>query len=175
MDEVLTGIGERAGGDVAPTVLSVSMAQFPSLLGETFGPSDWHEITQDDIDEFAHVSGDYNPIHTDVDYARRSPYGERIAHGLLTLSRMVPMLRQVFSVSDAALRINYGLDRVRFPAAVRAGDRIRLRGEVKSITEFPGGWQAVLSLAYELEDSVKPACVADWVARYYRDSAESVG
>lgn len=149
------------------TVLSASMAQVPLLPGETFGPSAWHEIAQQDIDDFADVSGDHNPIHVDHDFAARSPYGERIAHGLLTLSRMVPMLREVFSIPDATLRINYGLNRVRFPAAVRAGDRIRLRGEVKEATEIPGGWQLVLSLAYELEGSTKPACVADWVARYY--------
>lgn len=152
---------------VSETALSASMVQVPSLLGETFGPSGWNEITQSDIDDFADVSGDHNPIHVDDEFASRSPYGERIAHGLLTLSRMVPMLREVFSIPDATLRINYGLNRVRFPAAVRAGDRIRLRGEVKKATEIPGGWQLVLSLAYELEGSTKPACVADWVARYY--------
>lgn len=149
------------------TALSASMAQVPSLLGETFGPSGWNEIRQSDIDDFAEVSGDHNPIHVDREFAASSPYGERIAHGLLTLSRMVPMLREVFSIPDATLRINYGLNRVRFPAAVRAGDRIRLRGEVKEATEIVGGWQLVLSLAYELEGSKKPACVADWVARYY--------
>jgi acyl dehydratase len=164
---------ETADDPFPPTFLSATMLQFPSLLGATFGPSPWHVITQQDIDDFAEVSGDHNPIHIDAAYAEASPYGGRIAHGLLTLSRMVPMLRQVFSISDATLRINYGLDRVRFPAAVRAGDRIRLRGEVKSIAEFPGGFQTVLSLAYELEDSVKPACVADWVARYYRATQDA--
>ena len=148
------------------TALSASMVQVPNLLGETFGPSSWHVIDQHDIDAFADVSGDHNPIHVDAAYAAASVYGDRIAHGLLTLSRMVPMLREVFAITDANLRINYGLDRVRFPAAVRSGDRIRLRGEVKQVTAIPGGWQLVLSLAYELDGSTKPACVADWVARY---------
>jgi acyl dehydratase len=149
------------------TTLAVSMAQVPSILGATFGPSPWNEIHQRDIDDFAAVSGDHNPILLDAEYAASSTYGERIAPGLLTLSRMVPMLREVFSIADANLRINYGLNYLRFPAPVRAGDRIRLRGEVKEITEITGGWQLVLSIAYELEGSSKPACVADWVAHYY--------
>lgn len=168
MSSGLLDENESPSTEAPSTALSATMAQFPSLLGETFGPSRWHEITKQDIDDFAQVSLDDNPIHTDQEYAEASPYGQPIAHGLLTLSRIVPMLRQVFSITDADLRINYGFDRVRFPAAVRAGDRIRLRGEVKTLTEVPDGWQAVLSLAYELENSVKPACVADWVARYYR-------
>lgn len=150
-----------------PETLAVSMAQVPTLLGITFGPSEWHEISRTDIEAFAAVSGGHNPVVIDAEYAASSPYGERIAHGLLTLSRMAPLLRQVFSITDANLRINYGLNYVRFPAAVRAGNRIRLRGEVKDITEISGGWQLVLSLAFELEGSAKPACVADWVAHYY--------
>jgi len=161
---------DRELPEVSRRALSATMAQFPLLLGETFGPSGWHVISQQDIDDFAGVSQDDNPIHVNKEFAAASTYGQPIAHGLLTLARMVPMLRQVFSITDATLRINYGLDRVRFPAAVRAGDRIRLRGEVKTVTEVPGGWQAVLSLAYELENSVKPACVADWVARYYLEA-----
>lgn len=149
------------------TALAASMAQVPSLLGETFGPSAWHEIRQQDIDDFAAVSGDDNPVLIDAEYAASSPYGERIAHGLLTLSRMVPMLREVFSIADANLRINYGMNYVRFPAAVRGGDRVRLRGEVKEVTEISGGWQVVLSIAFELDGSVKPACVADWIGHYY--------
>lgn len=149
------------------TALSVSLDDVQAFAGETFGPSAWYQVTQRDIAGFGDVTGDHNPIHVDAAYAAASRYGGTIAHGLLTLSLMVPMLREIFSITDASLRINYGLNRVRFPAAVSAGARIRLRGEIKEVSDIPDGKQVVLALAHELEGSTKPACVADLVALYY--------
>lgn len=149
-------------------MLTTSLAEVDSLQGRTFGPSSWYDVAQSAIDDFADVTDDHNPVHVDPTAAASSPYGGRIAHGLLTLSLMTPMLREIWSIPDASLRINYGLDRVRFPAAVPAGGRIRLRGEVKSTEKVPDGRQVVLALAFELEGSMKPACVADFIGRYYR-------
>ncbi|GAA4415976.1 3-hydroxyacyl-thioester dehydratase HtdZ [Georgenia halophila] len=148
-------------------VLTAPVSQVGTLEGAAFGPSSWREIGQDDVDVFARLTGDDNPIHVDADAAARSPYGTRIAHGLLTLSFVVPMLREVFSVTGASTGIVYGLNRVRFPAAVPAGARVRIRGQVAEVTEVSGGWQAVLSLTYEVEGNEKPACVAEFVLRYY--------
>jgi acyl dehydratase len=147
--------------------LSVPVDKMATLEGAMFGPSSWHEISQDDIDVFARLTGDDNPIHVDADIAAKSPYGTRIAHGLLTLSSVVPMMREVFSVTGASMGINYGLNRVRFPAAVPAGARIRIHGQVTEVTEIPGGWQIVASVTYEVEGGEKPACVAEFVLRYY--------
>ncbi|NEE00480.1 MaoC family dehydratase [Phytoactinopolyspora halotolerans] len=147
--------------------LSVPVDKLETLEGAGFGPSSWREIGQDDIDVFARLTGDDNPIHVDADAAAKSPYGTRIAHGLLTLSCVVPMMREVFSVTGAAMGINYGLNRVRFPAAVPAGARIRIHGQVIEVTEIAGGWQTVVSVTYEVEGGEKPACVAEFVLRYY--------
>ncbi|NDL56467.1 MaoC family dehydratase [Phytoactinopolyspora mesophila] len=148
-------------------ILSTTVDKIETLEGATFGPSSWHVIGQDDIDLFAGLTGDDNPIHVDADVAAKSPYGTRIAHGLLTLSSVVPMMREVFSVTGASMGINYGLNRVRFPAAVPAGARIRIHGQVTEVTEISGGWQLVASVTYEVEGGEKPACVAEFVLRYY--------
>lgn len=148
-------------------VLSVSVDQMGTLAGATFGPSSWRKIAQNDIDDFARLTGDDNPIHVDADFAKESPYGTRIAHGLLTLSAVVPMLREIFSVTGASMGINYGLNKVRFPAPVPTGARIRANGHVAEVSEVPGGYQAVLTLTYEVEGNEKPACVAEFVVRYY--------
>lgn len=149
------------------SVVTVPVGELGSLEGVSFGPSSWREITQDDIDVFARVTGDDNPIHVDEEFAAASPYGTRIAHGLLTLSAVVPMMREVFSVTGASMGINYGLNRVRFPAAVPTGGRVRIQGKITEVTEVTGGWQLVAAVTYELEGGTKPVCVAEFVLRYY--------
>ncbi|KJL36094.1 MaoC family dehydratase [Microbacterium azadirachtae] len=148
--------------------VSVTVEDLPGLEGAEFGPSSWREITQEEVDLYAAVSGDDNPIHIDEDFAAATPFGTRIAHGLLTLSLVVPLMRQVFEVSGASMGINYGMNRVRFPAPVPVGSRIRLRGHVASVTDIGGGWQLEVPVTFEIEGGEKPACVAELVLRYYR-------
>ena len=144
----------------AETRFTTTVTELANNVGTDFGPSSWHVVGQSDVDVYADLTGDRNPIHVDAEYAAASPYRRRIVHGLLTLSMVVPLLREVFSVSDATMRINYGLNRVRFPAPVPAGARVRLVGRVANATPIDGGVQAVLAATFELEGGGKPACVA---------------
>ncbi|HLS49911.1 MAG TPA: MaoC family dehydratase [Actinomycetaceae bacterium] len=150
------------------TKLAVDVEELPSLQGRTFGPSEWREVTQDDINVFAQVTGDDNPIHVDPEFAKETPYGTTIAHGLLTLSLVVPMMRDVFTVTGAGMGINYGLNRLRFPAPVPVGARLRVSGEVTAVNEIKGGWQLETTVTWEVEGGDKPACVAEMLLRYYR-------
>jgi acyl dehydratase len=147
--------------------VSIAVQDLPASQGMRFGPSSWFEITQDDVDAYAAVSRDRNPIHVDAEYAASTPFGTRIAHGLLTLGLVVPLMAEVFEVTGSSMGINYGLNRLRFPAPVPVGSRIRVRGEVAEVTEITGGWQIVTPVAFEVEGTEKPACVADLVLRYY--------
>lgn len=150
------------------TAVSVTIDELPELAGRSFGPSSWHEVTQEEVDLYAKVSGDDNPIHIDADFAAATPFGTRIAHGLLTLSLVVPLMREVFQVTGVGMGINYGMNRVRFPAPVPVGSRIRVHGEVTEVTDVPGGHQLVSAVTFEVEGSAKPACAAELVLRYYR-------
>ncbi len=139
-----------------------------SLAGTAFGPSTWRAIVQEDIDLYAQLSGDDNPIHVDAEAAARSPFGGRIAHGMLTLSMIVPHLREIYRVTGTSTGIVYGFDRIRFPSPVPSGSRIRVRGTVAEVVEVSGGVQVTLSLTFEVEDGAKPAVVADLILRHYR-------
>ncbi len=150
------------------SALTLSVDRLSDAQGRTFGPSAWKTIDQEAVDLFARVTGDHNPIHLDADYAATTPFGTRIAHGLLTLSLVVPHMAEVFEVTDAGMGINYGMNKVRFPAPVPVGSRIRVRGEVRTVTEVAGGWQLEVPVTFEVEDGAKPACVAELVLRYYR-------
>ena len=138
-----------------------------SLLGQTIGPSAWRTVTQEDIDTFAALSGDDQWIHVDVERAKtESPYGTTIAHGNLTLSLVDGFRTELISSTGFALGVNYGWDRVRFPAPVPAGSRVRARAEVASVEEVGGGWwQAVTRFTLEVEGSEKPCFVGDSVTR----------
>lgn len=154
--------------EAAENRLSVTVDQLPELKGADFGPSSWQTITQEDIQQYADVSGDHNPIHTDPQAAAKSPFGTVVAHGYLTLSRVVPLMAEVFEVTELSSGINYGLDKLRFPAPVPAGGRIRIRGTVTEVTEIPGGYQVHADLTWDVEGNDKPACAAKQVLRYYR-------
>jgi acyl dehydratase len=138
-----------------------------SLLGEQIGPSEWREVTQEDINAFADLSGDHQWIHTDVERAKNeSPFGTTVAHGNLTLSMIDGMRLELLSSSGFKLGVNYGWNRVRFPAPVPAGSRIRATAEVTDVEDVGGGWWQVLTrFTVEVEGSDKPACVADSVGR----------
>lgn len=145
-----------------------SIDGLPALAGTSFGPSSWRTVTQDEVDRYAALSGDRNPIHLDPVFAAGTPFGTTIAHGYLTLSFVVPLMAEVFEVTGVGLGINYGLDRVRFPAPLPVGGRVRVRGIVTAVTPIEGGYQVHPSVTFDIEDADKPACVADMVLRYYR-------
>ncbi|MGH2982405.1 MAG: MaoC family dehydratase [Solirubrobacterales bacterium] len=138
------------------------------LLGKQIGPSDWREVTQDDINVFADLSGDHQWIHVDIERAKsESPFGGTIAHGNLTLSLIDGFRQDLISASGFQLGVNYGWNKIRFPAPVPAGARIRASAEVVDLDEVGGGWwQMVTRFTVEVEGSEKPCCVADSVARF---------
>lgn len=144
------------------------LEDLPDLLDTELGPSSWQLITQDDIDVYADLTGDDNPIHVDAQAAAASPYGGRIAHGMLTLSMVVRPLREIYRVSGAGMGIVYGYNRIRFPQAVPAGARIRVSGNIVDVTEIAGGYQVALALTFEVEGAAKPAVAAELVLRHYR-------
>jgi acyl dehydratase len=137
------------------------------LLGQKVGPSEWREVTQEMIDEFAELSGDDQWIHVDVERAKtESPFGTTVAHGNLTLSMIDGFRRGLIASTGFKLGVNYGWNRVRFPAPVPSGSRIRATAEVTEVEHVGGGWwQVVTRFTVEAEGSDKPACVADSVGR----------
>jgi acyl dehydratase len=136
-------------------------------VGQELGVSRWHEVTQEDIDRFADVTGDHQWIHVDVDRARQTPWGGTIAHGYFTLS-LAPMFSyELFALEGFAFAINYGLNRVRFPAPMPVGGRVRMRARLVSADEIPGGAQLVTELTFECDGGEKPVCVAESLGRVY--------
>jgi acyl dehydratase len=137
------------------------------LLGKTVGPGEWREVTQEDIDTFAELCGDDQWIHVDVERAKKeSPFGTTIAHGNLTLSMIDGMRKDLLAWSGFKLGVNYGWNKVRFPAPVPAGAKVRATAEVVEVDEVGGGWwQIVTRFTVEVEGSDKPCCVADSVGR----------
>jgi len=138
-----------------------------ALAGQDLGTGDWLEVTQERINAFADATDDHQWIHVDVERAKNGPFGGTIAHGFLTLSLLVPLSRGLTRFEGIRMAINYGLNRVRFPAPVRAGSRIRARAKNLSIVDVEGGIQVVNEVTVEIEGEPKPACVAEQVARYY--------
>jgi acyl dehydratase len=138
-----------------------------ALLGRTIGPGEWRQVTQDEIDAFARLSGDDQWIHVDVERAKtESPFGTTVAHGNLTLSMIDGLRKDLISSTGFKLGVNYGWNRVRFPAPVPAGSKIRASAEVTDIEDVGGGWwQVITRFTVEVEGSDKPACVADSVGR----------
>src|SRR5436190_17629577 len=137
------------------------------LVGRELGPTDWVEITQEDVDKFADVSRDHQWIHVDRERAgRESPFGTTIAHGNLTLSLVDHFRLQLIQNRGVKLGINYGFDRVRFPSAVPTGSRVRARAEVLSVDDLGDGWwHVVTKFTIEGEGQEKPVCVAESVGR----------
>jgi acyl dehydratase len=139
------------------------------LIGTTIGPGEWRTVTQEDIDAFADITGDHQWIHVDVERAKReSPYGGTIAHGNLTLSIIDGLRAGLIHFTGPRMAINYGWDRVRFPAPVPAGSRVRATAEMITVEDRGDGWwHTVTRFVVEVEGSEKPACVADSVGRAY--------
>jgi len=137
------------------------------LIGKQVGPSEWREVSQEMIDEFAELSGDDQWIHVDVERAKtESPFGTTVAHGNLTLSMIDGFRRDLIASTGFKLGVNYGWNKVRLPAPVPSGSRIRATAEVVEVEDVGGGWwQIVTRFTVEVEGSEKPACVADSVGR----------
>ena len=150
------------------TITTVNgIEELKALVGETAGPSDWREVTQADIDKFADVSGDHQWIHVDVERAKTdSPFGTTIAHGNLTLSMVDGFRDQLFRSEGFKMGVNYGWNKIRFPAPVPSGTRIRASLETLSVNELGDGWyQLVQRWTVEAEGNEKPVCVAESVVR----------
>ena len=146
------------------------IAALKKLEGQELPPTDWLVLTQERIQKFADATEDRQWIHVDEDRAfRESPYGGTIAHGFLTLSLISHFSAQSIRVNrGVGMRINYGLNRVRFPSAVRSGSAIRARFALASVRETPEFVDVVLSATIECQGTEKPCCIAEWIVRYYR-------
>ena len=147
---------------------TTTLAELPSLKGQLLGASEWFEITQQRVNTFADATGDHQWIHVDVERAsRESPFGGPIGHGFLTLSLFVPMWSQVLVVTDAGMAVNYGLNKVRFPAPVPVGSKVRLTATLVDVEEVRGGLQLTVGGVIEREGGDKPVCVLESVTRLY--------
>jgi acyl dehydratase len=150
------------------TTIIDGIAGLKDKIGEHLGYSDWVEITQEQVNLFADATGDHQWIHVDPERAtKESPFGGPIAHGYLTLS-LGPMLApQIMRVDGIKMGVNYGADKIRFPAPVPVGSRLRLGAQLDEVTDIPGGAQVHMTFVYEVEGAPKPSCVANIIFRYY--------
>jgi acyl dehydratase len=138
------------------------------FVGEELGASQWHPVTQHQIQQFADATGDHQWIHLDVERAKRdSPFGATIAHGFLTLAMISGMMREAAEIRGARMIVNYGLNRVRFPAPVRVDSSVRARFLLLALKDIPEGVEAVFTVTVECDHAAKPCCVAEWVLRFY--------
>lgn len=147
-------------------VSTPNVNELPGLVGKELGSSAWVTIEQADIDLFADATHDYQWIHVDPVAAKDGPFGRTIAHGFFTLSLSPWLLAEVLQVPDATSVVNYGLNKVRFPAPVPSGSRVRLRARLNAADPVEGGVQAALGMTFDIEASERPACVAEMVIRY---------
>ena len=136
-------------------------------VGAQLGVSDWHEVTQAEVDRFAEVTGDDQWIHTDPARATQTPFGGTIAHGYYTLSLHPVLIKQLMTYEGFAFAVNYGLNKVRFPAPLPVGNRVRMRATLVDVEDVLGGAQITMKLTFEGEGALKPVCVAEHLMRLY--------
>ena len=136
-------------------------------VGEHLGYSDWHEITQEQVNLFADATGDHQWIHVDVERAKSGPFGAPIAHGYLTLSLTPMLLSEILVVTGVTMGVNYGLNKLRFPSPVPVGSKLRAGATLAGVEQVSGGVQVALSVSFEVEGGTKPVCVAEILFRYY--------
>ena len=144
-----------------------SIEAFKKLEGAHVGYSDYHLVTQEQVNLFAEATGDHQWIHVDPERAKSGPFGGPIAHGYLTLSLVPIMIGQILRVDGVSMGVNYGANKVRFPSPVPVGSEIRAGASVASIKDVPGGIEVALDVTIEVKDAPKPSCVAQIVFRYY--------
>ena len=152
-----------------PTIVLQSLHSLNDFVGREIAVTSWLGVTQERIQQFADATDDRQWIHLDAERAKReSPYGATIAHGFLTLSLVSHFLREAIQLPrEVRQTINYGLNRVRFPAPVRAGENVRARIRLQSCKELSGSVEAIFEITIEAESGAKPCCVAEWIVRYY--------
>ena len=144
------------------------LAELAALTGRDLGASDWLSIEQDRVDRFADATGDHQWIHVDPERAKAGPFGTTIAHGYLTLSLVIPLWTELLTIEGIGMAVNYGLNKLRFPAPVPVGSRIRLAARVAEARAVAGdGVEIVADLTVEIDGGSKPAAVAQAVYRYY--------
>ena len=144
------------------------LEELRAQVGEELGVSDWHDVTQEEVDRFASVTGDDHWIHTDSERARATPFGGTIVHGYYTLSLHPLLAAQIVRFEGFAFAVNYGLNRVRFPSPLPVGNRVRLRAALVAVDDVVGGAQITMKLTFEGEGALKPVCVAEQLTRVYR-------
>ena len=154
--------------DIVPGTLITTITELSRQVGQKLGPTEWEVMAQDRVNAFADLTGDHNFIHVDPERARDTPFRGTIAHGFLTLSMLGSISQRLLPVADAGTSINYGLNKVRFPAPLPVGAEFRGHGEVVEATEIDGGMQVTATFTIEVKDLRKPALVAECVLRYYR-------
>ena len=140
-----------------------SFEEIEAATGEDIGTTDWVEITQERVDQFANATGDHQWIHVDVAKAKDGPFGGTIAHGYLTLSLLPWLGSMIFTIDTPGAMVNYGVNKVRFPNPVRVGSRVRAQVSVGTVTDVPAGKQLTLEHVVQIENQEKPACVAETV------------
>ncbi|MEU9049954.1 MaoC family dehydratase [Streptomyces sp. NPDC048384] len=149
------------------TITVNGLDELKKLAGSDLGTSEWIEITQDRINTFADATGDHQWIHVDPERAAEGPFGAPIAHGYLTLSLFIPLFTELLDVQGVTTKVNYGLNKVRFPSPVKVGSRIRLVGKLAEVQEVPGGVQIAVDGTIEIEGGTKPAAVLTSLSRFY--------
>ena len=151
---------------MAATVIN-GLDELKSRVGQELGVSDWHEVTQEAIDAFADATDDHQWIHVDPERAKETPFGGTIAHGLYTLSIGPALSYTLYEVKGVAFALNYGYNKVRYPAPLPVGSRVRMRATLTAADEIAGGVQLTVTQTFEREGGDKPVCVAESVARVY--------
>ncbi|MCB0991448.1 MAG: MaoC family dehydratase [Acidimicrobiales bacterium] len=138
-----------------------------SRVGSHLGYSEWHNVSQEQVNTFADATGDHQWIHIDVERAKAGPFGGPIAHGYLTLSLAPMLMAEIMTVKGVAMGVNYGADKIRFMSPVPVGSNVRAGAEVVSVDRFDGGAQYKIKMTFEVEGTEKPACVAEVIYRVY--------
>ena len=146
---------------------TIDYSQLMTLTGRDLGHSEYRTVTQEQVNTFADATDDHQWIHVDPVRAATGPFGVPIAHGFLTLSLAVAFWTELLEVDGVSTKVNYGLDKVRFPAPVAVGSRIRMSATVAEVTEIPGGYQLAVDQTIEIEGGAKPAVVARGLYRFY--------
>lgn len=138
----------------------------PTLIGQSIGPGDWTEVTQERINQFAEATGDHQWIHVDVEKAKTGPFGKTIAHGLLTLSMISTLNQGLFAFEGFKMAVNYGYEKVRFPCPVPIGSRLRASAKIIDFAPVGATFQTIVEFTVEVEGGTKPACIAQMVFRH---------
>ena len=167
MRSVSSPAPQPAATDLPGQPRRLALADLPGLAGRHLGFSGWHDITQEGVTRFAELTDDEQWIHVDPVRAAAGPFGATVAHGFHTLARFTALLGEILVVDGVSATLNYGVNRVRFPAPVRVGGRLRMGLEVNGVEQAGDSIQVLYGATFEVEGQAKPACVAEVIFRYY--------